>query len=190
MTRSAQIPIGQALNALGDPNSPSELAQRLAVAVSMLWPEVADADLFLPEKGRPLRGVRDARAGAELLASLNAVWGPIAARGLMPVTPTLLPGDVSVGRGSTMSTPVFSGKSLEGFLVVQRRPGAVGFTSTDLEALASLAEGVGTMLPASRESARRRPAPRGWSRICPRRAICSARSCPSRSAKTRPASAS
>ena len=145
------IPIGQALNALGDPNSPSELAQRLAVAVSMLWPEVADADLFLPEKGRPLRGVRDARAGAELLASLNAVWGPIAARGLMPVTPTLLPGDVSVGRGSTMSTPVFSGKSLEGFLVVQRRPGAVGFTSTDLEALASLAEGVGTMLPASRE---------------------------------------
>ena len=50
------IPIGQALNALGDPNSPSELAQRLAVAVSMLWPEVADADLFLPEKGRPLRG--------------------------------------------------------------------------------------------------------------------------------------
>jgi hypothetical protein len=147
------IPIGQALNAVGDPSSPSELAQRLAVAVSMLWPEVADADLFLPEKGRPLRGVRDARAGAELLASLNAVWGPIAARGLMPVTPTLLPGDVSVGRGSTMSTPVFSGKSLEGFLVVQRRPGAVGFTSTDLEALASLAEGVGTMLPASRERA-------------------------------------
>jgi hypothetical protein len=148
-----EIPIGQALNALGDPNSPSELAQRLAVAVSMLWPEVADADLFLPEKGRPLRGVRDARAGAELLASLNAVWGPIAARGLMPVTPTLLPGDASVGRGSTMSTPVFSGKSLEGFLVVQRRPGAAGFTSTDLEALASLAEGVGTMLPASRQRA-------------------------------------
>jgi hypothetical protein len=144
------IPIGQALSALGEPNSPSELAQRLAVAVSMLWPEVADADLFLPEKGRPLRGVRDARAGAELLASLNAVWGPIAARGLMPVTPTLLPGDVNVGRGSTMSTPVFSGKSLEGFLVVQRRPGSVGFTSTDLEALAALAEGVGTILPVTR----------------------------------------
>jgi serine phosphatase RsbU (regulator of sigma subunit) len=147
------IPIGQALSALGEPNSPSELAQRLAVAVSMLWPEVADADLFLPEKGRPLRGVRDARAGAELLASLNAVWGPIAARGLMPVTPTLLPGDVNVGRGSTMSTPVFSGKSLEGFLVVQRRPGAAGFTSNDLEALAALAEGVGTILPATRTRA-------------------------------------
>ena len=148
-----EIPIGQALSALGEPNSPSELAQRLAVAVSMLWPEVADADLFLPEKGRPLRGVRDARAGAELLASLNAVWGPIAARGLMPVTPTLLPGDVNVGRGSTMSTPVFSGKSLEGFLVVQRRPGSVGFTATDLEALAALAEGVGTILPATRTRA-------------------------------------
>ena len=148
-----EIPIGQALSALGEPNSPSELAQRLAVAVSMLWPEVADADLFLPEKGRPLRGVRDARAGAELLASLNAVWGPIAARGLMPVTPTLLPGDVNVGRGSTMSTPVFSGKSLEGFLVVQRRPGSVGFTATDLEALAALAEGVGTILPVTRTRA-------------------------------------
>jgi len=145
-----EIRIGQALSALGEPNSPSELAQRLAVAVSMLWPEVADADLFLPEKGRPLRGVRDARAGAELLASLNAVWGPIAARGLMPVTPTLLPGDVNVGRGSTMSTPVFSGKSLEGFLVVQRRPGSVGFTAIDLEALAALAEGVGTILPVTR----------------------------------------
>ena len=114
------IPIGQALAALGDPNSPSELAQRLAVAVAMLWPEVADADLFLPEKERPLRGVRDARAGAQLLASLHSVWGPMAARGLMPVTPTLLPGDVGSARGSTMSTPIFSGKSLEGFLVVQR----------------------------------------------------------------------
>src|SRR6266498_1607342 len=65
------IPIGQALAALGEPNSPSELAQRLAVAVAMLWPEIADADVFLPEKGRPLRGVRDARAGAQLLASLD-----------------------------------------------------------------------------------------------------------------------
>ena len=118
--RSVDIPIGQALAALGDPSSPSELAQRLAVAVAMLWPEVADADVFLPEKGRPLRGVRDARAGAQLLASLHSVWGPIAARGLMPVTPTLLPGDVASARGSTMSTPIFSGKSLEGFLVVQR----------------------------------------------------------------------
>src|SRR5262245_39677144 len=71
------IPIGQALAAIGDPESPSELAQRLAVAVAMLWSDVVDADVFLPEKGRPLRGVRDSRAGAQLLASLNAVWGPI-----------------------------------------------------------------------------------------------------------------
>jgi serine phosphatase RsbU (regulator of sigma subunit) len=148
-----QIPIGQALSALGDPESPSELAQRLAVAVAMLWAEIADADLFLPEKGRPLRGVRDARAGAGLLASLNAVWGTIAARGLMPVTPTLLPGDTAVGRGSTMSTPVFSGKSLEGFLVVQRRAGSQPFTARDLEALAALAEGVGQILPATRTRA-------------------------------------
>src|SRR5262245_2400023 len=147
------IPIGQALAALGEPNSPSELAQRLAVAVAMLWADVADADLFLPEKERPLRGVRDARAGAQLLASLHAVWGPIATRGLMPVTPTLLPTDTAAGRGSTMSTPIFSGKSLEGFLVVQRQATAPGFTSSDLEAFAALAEGVGAMLPAARERA-------------------------------------
>src|ERR1700690_1727341 len=102
--------VGQAIAALGDPASPSELAQRLAVVIAMMWPQVADADLFLPEKGRPLRGVRDARQGAGLLATLNAVWGPIAAQGLMPVTPTLLPGDLPTGRGSTMSTPIFSGK--------------------------------------------------------------------------------
>ncbi len=147
------IPIGQALAAIGDPSSPSELAQRLAVAVAMLWSDVADADVFLPEKGRPLRGVRDSRAGAQLLASLHAVWGPIATRGLMPVTPTLLPGDVAAGRGSTMSTPIFSGKSLEGFLVVQRHANAPGFTSVDLEAIAALAEGVGSILPAARERA-------------------------------------
>ena len=152
------IPIGQALAAVGEPNSPSELAQRLAVAVAMLWPEIADADVFLPEKGRPLRGVRDARAGAQLLASLHSVWGPMAARGLMPVTPTLLPGDVASGRGSTMSTPIFSGKSLEGFLVVQRHPNGPGFTSRDLEAIAALAEGVGGILPAARERASAVPA--------------------------------
>jgi len=152
------VPIGQALAALGDPVSPSELAQRLAVAVAMLWTEVADADLFLPEKERPLRGVRDARAGAQLLASLHAVWGPMAARGLMPVTPSLLPGDVASARGSTMSTPIFSGKSLEGFLVVQRLPTAPPFTARDLEAFAALAEGVGGILPAARERASAVPA--------------------------------
>jgi hypothetical protein len=115
-----------------------------------MWPQVADADLFLPEKGRPLRGVRDARAGAGLLATLNAVWGPIAAQGLMPVTPTLLPRDLATGRGSTMSTPIFSGKSLEGFLVVQRQADAPAFTIQNLEALVELAEGVGGILPVTR----------------------------------------
>jgi sigma-B regulation protein RsbU (phosphoserine phosphatase) len=142
--------VTQAIAALGDPESPSELAQRLAVVVAMLWPQIADTDLFLPEKGRPLRGVRDARAGAGLLATLNAVWGPIAARGLMPVTPTLLPGDAAAGRGSTMSTPIFSGKSLEGFLVVQRRADGPAFIIEDLEGLALLAEGVGGVLPRCR----------------------------------------
>ncbi|HLK93681.1 MAG TPA: PP2C family protein-serine/threonine phosphatase [Polyangia bacterium] len=140
-------PVSQAIGALGEPESPSELAQRLAVVIAMLWPQIADADLFLPEKGRPLRGVRDARAGAGLLATLNSVWGSIAARGLMPVTPTLLPSDAAAGRGSTMSTPIFSGKSLEGFLVVQRRLDAPAFTIMDLEGLAALAEGVGGILP-------------------------------------------
>ncbi len=143
-------PVAQSIAALGDPESPSELAQRLAVVVAMLWAHVADSDLFLPEKGRPLRGVRDSRAGAGLLATLNSVWGPIAARGLMPVTPTLLPGDAAAGRGSTMSTPIYSGKSLEGFLVVQRRVDAPAFTIHDLEMLAALAEGVGQILPRSR----------------------------------------
>ena len=142
--------VTQAIAALGDPESPSELAQRLAVVVAMLWPQIADTDLFLPEKGRPLRGVRDARAGAGLLATLNAVWGPIAARGLMPVTPTLLPGDAAAGRGSTMSTPIFSGKSLEGFLVVQRQADGPAFMIEDLEGLALLAEGVGGVLPRCR----------------------------------------
>ena len=143
-------PISQAMAAIGDPESPSELAQRLAVVVAMLWPQIADADLFLPEKGRPLRGVRDGRAGAGLLATLNAVWGPIAARGLMPVTPTLLPGDAAMGRGSTMSTPIYSGKSLEGFLVVQRQADGPAFTIQDLEGLVLLGEGGGRVLPRCR----------------------------------------
>src|SRR4029077_3113352 len=126
-------------------------AQRLAVAVRMRGPAIADADLFLPEKGRPLRGIRDSRAGAGLLASLSSVWGPIAPRVLMPFAPPLLPGDAT--RGSTMSTPVFSGKSLEGFLVIQRRLDARPFTVPDLEAFAALAEGVGGILPATRNRA-------------------------------------
>jgi hypothetical protein len=142
--------VTQAIAALGEPESPSELAQRLAVVVAMMWPQVAEADLFLPEKGRPLRGVRDARAGAGLLATLNAVWGPIAAQGLMPVTPTLLPRDLPTGRGSTMSTPIFSGKALEGFLVVQREADAPAFSIKNLETLVELAEGVGGLLPVTR----------------------------------------
>jgi hypothetical protein len=142
--------VAQAVAALGEPESPSELAQRLAIVIAMMWPQIADADLFLPEKGRPLRGVRDARAGAGLLATLNAVWGPIAAQGLMPVTPTLLPRDLATGRGSTMSTPIFSGKSLEGFLVVQRLAEAPAFTIRNLETLVALAEGVGGILPVTR----------------------------------------
>ena len=145
--------VAQAMSALGAPESPAELAQRLAVVIAMLWPQVADADLFLPEKGRPLRGVRDARAGAGLLATLNAVWGPIAAQGLMPVTPTLLPRDLTAGRGSTMSTPIVSGKSLEGFLVVQREADAPAFTIENLEGLVALAEGVAGILPVIRSRA-------------------------------------
>ncbi len=142
--------VTQAIAALGQPESPSELAQRLAVVVAMMWPQVSETDLFLPEKGRPLRGVRDARAGAGLLATLNAVWGPIAAQGLMPVTPTLLPRDLPTGRGSTMSTPILSGKALEGFLVVQREADAPAFSIKNLETLVELAEGVGGLLPVTR----------------------------------------
>jgi hypothetical protein len=149
---SAQQPTGaraiaQAISALGEPESPAELAQRLAIVIAMLWPQVSDTDLFLPEKGRPLRGVRDARAGGGLLATLNAVWGPIAAQGLMPVTPTLLPRDPLAGRGSTMSTPIVAGKSLEGFLVVQREADAPAFTIENLEGLVTLAEGVAGIMP-------------------------------------------
>src|SRR5450631_3922534 len=62
--------ISQAIAALGDPESPSELAQRLAVVVAMLWPQIADADLFLPEKGRPRRA-RRRRAARHLERSVG-----------------------------------------------------------------------------------------------------------------------
>ena len=144
-------PVSQAIAALGDPESPSELAQRLAVVVAMLWPQIADADLFLPEKGRPLRGVRDARAGAGLLATLNAVWGPIAARGLMPVTPTLLPGDAASGTrfdhvDADLLRQVAGG--IPRRATAGRRPQRS--RSQDLEGLALLGEGVGGVLPRCR----------------------------------------
>ena len=59
-----------------------------------------------------------------------------------------------------MSTPIFSGKSLEGFLVVQRAADGARFTSRDLEAFAALAEGVGGILPAAR--ARASAVPASW----------------------------
>ena len=55
-----------------------------------------------------------------------------------------------MGRGSTMSTPIYSGKSLEGFLVVQRQADGPAFTIQDLEGLVLLGEGVGGVLPRCR----------------------------------------
>ena len=146
--------ITQAIAALGDPSRRRSSRSGSRWSSRCSGPQIADTDLFLPEKGRPLRGVRDARAGAGLLATLNAVWGSIATRGLMPVTPTLLPGDAAAGRGSTMSTPVFSGKSLEGFLVVQRQAHGPAFT-----------------IAGSRRA--RRCWPKGWAACC----LAAARAC-------------
>jgi hypothetical protein len=142
------IPVGQALAAIGEPDSIGELAQRLATAVAMLWSEVTGADLFVPQGGSgELRGVRDAAAGPTLLGAVASPYHGEPSVRVVPVTPSLVGGDARTGAAPCMTTPVVFAGTIEGFIIVLRRAGAQDFTPRDLEALERLARGVGDLLP-------------------------------------------
>jgi hypothetical protein len=152
---AAGFPVAQALAAIGEPDTTGELAQRLAATVAMLWADVAAADLFLPQPGSgELRGVRDGSAGVSLLSAVaTAPYGDQAGVRVIPVTPALVQADPGAARGSSISAPVVSGAAgaagatIDGFVIVQRRPSAPDFSARDAEALAALARGIGEILP-------------------------------------------
>src|SRR5262245_44015580 len=145
------VPVAQALAAIAEPATTVELAQRLIATVGMLWPNVASADLFLPEGGSgQLIGVGgDAEGGTMLLSAVAAAHATQPGIRVIPITPTLVaPGaDPAGGAGASMSAPVFTGREVEGFVIVQRHPGAPGFTEADLDALTALGRGIGQLLP-------------------------------------------
>jgi hypothetical protein len=148
MSRAPAIPVDQALAALGEPETVAELAQRLTTTVSMLWADVAGADLFVPQGGSgELRGVCDPVSGHALMSAVAAPYGDEPSVRVIPVTPSLVAGDPSVGCGSSMSAPLDGTEGVDGFLIVQRRATAPGFTAIDLDAFAALARGVGALLP-------------------------------------------
>jgi serine phosphatase RsbU (regulator of sigma subunit) len=145
--------VGQALAAIGDPDTTGELAQRFVATVTMLWSDILGADLFLPQPGSgELRGVRDASSGVALLGAIASPFGDGAAVRVIPVTASLFVADRSSMRGSSMSVPVVGEHadgatgSVEGFLILQRRPSAPDFTARDLEALGVLGRRVGELM--------------------------------------------
>jgi hypothetical protein len=158
------VRVAQALGAIGEPDTTAELSQRLVATVSMLWSDLAGADLFLPQGGSgELRGVRDPIAGVTLLSAVASPYRDEPAVRVIPVTPTLVAADLAAGRAASMCAPIMSVSALsplnnvgnigqhmgqiEGFIIVQRRAGAPGFTSRDLDLLNELARGVGALLP-------------------------------------------
>jgi hypothetical protein len=148
------IPVEQALSALGEPESVAELAQRLTTTVSMLWSDIAVADLFVPSGGSgELRGVCDPVGGHALMSAVAAPYGDEPSVRVIPVTPNLIAGDAGVGCGSSMSAPVDGAEGVNGFVIVQRRATAAGFGPADLDAFAALARGVGQLLPRVRARA-------------------------------------
>src|SRR5450432_2944962 len=101
------IPVEQAIAALGEPESLAELAQRLVATVSMLWSDVAGADLFVPHGGAgELRAVCNPLEGHVLLSAVASPYAVDPAVRVVPVTPSLVAGDRGVGCGSTMSAPL------------------------------------------------------------------------------------
>ena len=142
------IPVAQALAAIGQPENLSELAQRLVTTVSMLWSDVAGADLFVPQGGSgELRGVCQPLESYPLLSAVAASYGAESGVKVVPATPSLVAGDPGVGCGATMSVPVDGGERIDGFIVVQRRAAAPDFGAADLDALAALGRGVAQILP-------------------------------------------
>jgi serine phosphatase RsbU (regulator of sigma subunit) len=67
---------------------------------------------------------------------------------IIPSTPHLVAADVGLRRGATMSVPVDdeATRTWAGFVIVQRRPAALAFSSRDLDALTALARGLGPVL--------------------------------------------
>jgi stage II sporulation SpoE-like protein len=146
--RMPAIPVAQALAAIGQPENLSELAQRLVTTVSMLWSDVAGADLFVPQGGSgELRGVCQPLESYPLLSAVAASYGAESSVKVVPVTPSLVAGDPGVGCGATMSVPIDGGERIDGFIVVQRRAAAPDFGTADLDALAALGRGVAQILP-------------------------------------------
>jgi sigma-B regulation protein RsbU (phosphoserine phosphatase) len=144
------IPVDQAISAIGQPENLYELAQRLVTTVSMLWSDVAGADLFMPQGGSgELRGVCNPLESHVLLSAVAASYGDGSNVKVVPVTPSLVAGDRGVSCGATMSVPVEGGdhQPSDGFIIVQRRAAAPDFTSADLDALAALGRGVARILP-------------------------------------------
>jgi hypothetical protein len=145
---ASSIPVEQALAAIGEPESMAELAQRLVTTVSMLWSDVAGADLFVPQGGSgELRGICDPLAGHALLSAVGSPYGDQASVNVIPVTPSLVAGDRHVGCGSSMSSPIDGDERIEAFIIVQRRAAAPDFVARDLDALTALARGVTQILP-------------------------------------------
>ena len=142
------LPVEQAIAAIGEPETVSELAQRLVTTVSMLWSDVAGADLFVPQGGSgELRAVCSPLESFVLLSAVASSYDPEPAVKVVPATPSLVAGQRGVGCGSTMSVPVDGGERVEGFIIVQRRAAAPDFTAADLDARAALGRGVAQILP-------------------------------------------
>jgi serine phosphatase RsbU (regulator of sigma subunit) len=145
--REPALPVQQALGAIGEPETLLELAQRLVTTMSMLWSDLAGADLFLP--GGPaneLRGVCDPVAGHALMSAVGVPQAESGDVRLIPSAPRLVAGDAGLGFGSTLSVPIEGAETWVGFIIVQRRAAAPEFTSRDLDGLAALARGVSAVL--------------------------------------------
>jgi serine phosphatase RsbU (regulator of sigma subunit) len=145
--REPALPVQQALGAIGEPETLLELAQRLVTTMSMLWSDLAGADLFLPHgPANELRGVCDPVAGHALLSAVGVPQADSADVRIIPSTPHLVAGDTGLGFGSTLAAPIDGAETLAGFIIVQRRAAAPEFTPRDLDGLAALARGVSAIL--------------------------------------------
>lgn len=146
---AAPIPVARALAAIGEPETQLELAQRLATTLSMLWVDVAGADLFLPiGPGGELAGLAEPARGTALMSAVGVPQDGQPDVRIIPSTPHLVAADVGLRRGATMSVPVDdeATRTWAGFVIVQRRPAALAFSSRDLDALTALARGLGPVL--------------------------------------------
>jgi hypothetical protein len=145
--KPAPIPIHQALGAIGEPETLLELAQRLVTTVSMLWSDIAGADLFLPMgSDNELRAVCDPVAGHALMSAIGVAQAGSPDVRIIPSTPHLAAGDTGLGHGASLSVPIQGAETWAGFIIVQRRASAPDFTARDLDGLTALAAGLAPVL--------------------------------------------